>query len=130
MTLFANILQNPQDTRARSDVRLMNLVVNFLSMLGADEENGGVKRMLGICAEFERVANVVLDRADKESSSRRKRKSHEDASKDKHPPPTQVKTPTSSAPLNATPSTTFTPSFTPDLNGTVSHYSYPKWDFS
>jgi hypothetical protein len=78
VTLFANILQNPNDTRARSDIKLMNLVVNFLSMLTSDEEHGSVRRMLGICAEFERIAKVVLDRADKESSSRRKRKTHED----------------------------------------------------
>jgi hypothetical protein len=78
VTLFGNILQNPQDPRARSDVRLMNLVVNFLSMLGSEEENGGVNRMLGVCTEFERIAKVVLDKAEKENSSRRKRKGHED----------------------------------------------------
>jgi hypothetical protein len=78
MTLFGNILQNPQDPRARSDVRLMNLVVGFLSMLGAEEENGSVKRMLGVCSEFERIAKVVLDKTERESSSRKKRKSHED----------------------------------------------------
>ena len=78
VTLFGNILQNPQDPRARSDVRLMNLVVNFLSMLNADEENGGVKRMLGVCAEFERIAKVVLDKAEKEGT-RRKRKNPEDS---------------------------------------------------
>lgn len=74
VTLFANILQNPQDARARSDVKLMNLVVNFLSMLVSDESNGSVKRMLSVCSEFERIAKVVLDRAEKESHSRRKRK--------------------------------------------------------
>jgi hypothetical protein len=74
VTLFANILQNPQDARARSDVKLMNLVVNFLSMLATDESNGSVKRMLGVCAEFERIAKVVLDRAERESQSKRKRK--------------------------------------------------------
>ncbi|OWO99774.1 hypothetical protein B2J93_6829 [Marssonina coronariae] len=78
VTLFGNILQNPQDPRARSDVRLMNLVVSFLSMLGTEEENGGVKRMLGVCSEFERIAKVVLDRAEKDSSSRRKRKNNEE----------------------------------------------------
>ncbi|KAH8596956.1 fungal-specific transcription factor domain-containing protein [Bisporella sp. PMI_857] len=78
VTLFGNILQNPQDPRARSDVRLMNLVVSFLSMLNSDEENGGVRRMLGVCSEFERIAKVVLDKAEKESSSRRKRKTHDD----------------------------------------------------
>lgn len=78
VTLFGNILQNPQDPRARSDVRLMNMVVGFLSMLVSEEENGGVKRMLGVCSEFERIAKVVLDKTEKETSSRRKRKSHED----------------------------------------------------
>ena len=52
----------------------MNLVVNFLSMLVSDESNGSVKRMLGVCAEFERIAKVVLDKAEKDSHSRRKRK--------------------------------------------------------
>ncbi|GBF66751.1 fusaridione A cluster transcription factor [Trichophyton mentagrophytes] len=74
VTLFANILQNPLDARARSDVKLMNLVVNFLSMLATDESNGSVKRMLSVCSEFERIAKVALDRAEKESQSRRKRK--------------------------------------------------------
>lgn len=52
----------------------MNLVVNFLSMLVSDEENGSVRRMLGICAEFERIAKVVLDKTEKETHSRKKRK--------------------------------------------------------
>jgi hypothetical protein len=56
----------------------MNLVVGFLSMLGSEEENGGVKRMLGVCSEFERIAKVVLDKAEKDTSSRRKRKTQED----------------------------------------------------
>ena len=73
MTLFANVLQNPQDARARSDVNLMNQVVNFLSLLSVTEEQGGVKRMLGVCTEFERIAKCVLDKTDK--SSRHKRKS-------------------------------------------------------
>ncbi|KAL8949834.1 MAG: hypothetical protein Q9222_004099 [Ikaeria aurantiellina] len=79
VTLFANILQNPQDPRARSDVRLMNQVVNFLSLLAVTEEQGGIKRMLGVCIEFERIAKVVLDRAEKDSHSKRKRKSNKDA---------------------------------------------------
>lgn len=80
VTLFGNILQNPNDPRARADIRLMNLVVGFLSMLGSEEEHGGVKRMLGICAEFERIAKVVVDKAEKDSNSRKKRKGHEDSS--------------------------------------------------
>lgn len=79
VTLFANILQNPQDPRARADVKLMDLVVNFLSILATDEENGAVKRMLGVCAEFERIAKVVLDKAEREGS-KRKRKTAPDSS--------------------------------------------------
>ncbi len=76
VTLFANVLQNPQDSKARTDVRLMNRVVGFLSMLSNDDDGtGGVRRMLGVCAEFERIANVVLDRADQQAAVRRKRKS-------------------------------------------------------
>ena len=52
----------------------MNQVVNFLSLLAVTEEQGGVKRMLHVCAEFERIARVVLERSDKEAN-RRKRKS-------------------------------------------------------
>lgn len=87
VTLFANILQNPQDARARSDIKLMNLVVNFLSMLVTDESNGSVQRMLSVCSEFERIARVVLEKAEKEALSKRKRKvtPQEDA-KGKAPP--------------------------------------------
>lgn len=74
VTLFANILQNPSDARARGDVKLMNVVVNFLSTLVSDESNGSIKRMLGLCGEFERIAKVVLDKAEKESHARKKRK--------------------------------------------------------
>ena len=78
VTLFANILQNPNDARARSDVKLMNVVVNFLSTLVSDESNGSIKRMLGLCGEFERIAKVVLDKAERESHTRKKRKTAPD----------------------------------------------------
>ncbi|RAH52808.1 fungal-specific transcription factor domain protein [Aspergillus piperis CBS 112811] len=78
VTLFANILQNPNDARARSDVKLMNVVVNFLSTLVSDESNGSVKRMLALCGEFERIAQVVLDKAERDSHSKKKRKSAPD----------------------------------------------------
>ncbi|KKK21593.1 fungal specific transcription factor domain protein [Aspergillus rambellii] len=74
VTLFANILQNPTDARARSDVKLMTVVVNFLSTLVSDESNGSIKRMLGVCGEFERIAQVVLDKAERDSHSKKKRK--------------------------------------------------------
>ncbi|KAF2125677.1 hypothetical protein P153DRAFT_369691 [Dothidotthia symphoricarpi CBS 119687] len=74
VTLFANILQNPQDTRSRSDLKLMKLVVNFLNMLNDDQGSGSVRRMCSVCAEFERIAAIVLEKADREHASRRKRK--------------------------------------------------------
>ncbi|KAI1180811.1 N-terminal binuclear Zn cluster-containing protein [Nemania sp. FL0916] len=74
VTLFGNTLQNPNDPRARSDTRLMNLVVTFLSTLGQEAETGGVHRMLGVCSEFERIAKVVIDKAEREAASRKKRK--------------------------------------------------------
>lgn len=79
VTLFANILQNPQDARARSDLKLMSSVVSFLTMLERDvtESNGNVRRMLSVCAEFERIAKVVLDKAERDMrSGRGKRKAN------------------------------------------------------
>lgn len=77
VTLFGNIIQNPLDSRAKSDTRLMGLVVTFLSMLGQEAEQGGVHRMLGVCSEFVRIAKLVIERAEKEQTSRRKRKNGE-----------------------------------------------------
>ncbi|KAL2059144.1 hypothetical protein ABVK25_000436 [Lepraria finkii] len=124
VTLFANILQNPQDARARSDVKLMNQVVNFLSLLAVTEEQGGVKRMLGVCAEFERIARVVLEKGDKESHSRRKRRSskvNENDSQTPHQNVPQKRTapPTPQSNDAPTPQNIFTPTapnFTGDLN--------------
>ncbi|KAM0249865.1 hypothetical protein ACHAQJ_008874 [Trichoderma viride] len=74
VTLFGNILQNPLDQRAKSDVNSMTLVVAFLSMLGQEAEEGGVHRMLGVCSEFCRIAQSVIEKAEREQSARRKRK--------------------------------------------------------
>jgi hypothetical protein len=79
VTLFANILQNPTDSRARSDLKLMNQVVTFLSALCSTDQNSSVKRMLNVCSEFERIAKVVLDKCEKEAHSRRKRKNQENS---------------------------------------------------
>ena len=38
VTLFANILQNPQDPHARPDMRLMNIVVDRLGQVAQDGE--------------------------------------------------------------------------------------------
>jgi hypothetical protein len=110
VTLFANILQNPNDARARSDVKLMNVVVNFLSTLVSDESNGSIKRMLGLCGEFERIAKVVLDKAEKESHARKKRKTAPDdyaaQETDKQQPQTSPSAKHAKAPHN----TPFSPS--------------------
>ncbi|KAJ9252260.1 transcriptional regulator family: Fungal Specific TF [Paecilomyces variotii] len=116
VTLFANILQNPQDARARSDVKLMNLVVNFLSMLVSDESNGSVKRMLSVCAEFERIAKVALDKAEKESHTKRKRKvGPEEKDSQSQPSAAEPQTPTSSKPSEAA-QTSFSPTSLDNTN--------------
>lgn len=99
----------------------MNQVVNFLSLLAVTEEQGGVKRMLGVCAEFERIARVVLERGDKESHSRRKRRSSKLNETETPHTPQQVpqkrtapQTPVSNNP--PTPQNIFTPGFNGDLN--------------
>jgi hypothetical protein len=43
ITLFANILQNPRDACTQSDIKLMNIVVNFLLALVLDESNSSIK---------------------------------------------------------------------------------------
>ena len=99
----------------------MNQVVNFLSLLAVTEEQSGIKRMLGVCAEFERIARVVLEKGDKESRSRRKRRSSkinddEPAQNTQQVPQkrTAPQTPqTNNAP---TPQNIFTPGFTSDLS--------------
>ncbi|KAI9717736.1 MAG: hypothetical protein M1812_004465 [Candelaria pacifica] len=124
VTLFANILQNPQDPRARSDVKLMNLVVSFLSTLSTDEENSSIKRMLGVCTEFERIAKLVLDRTDKESSSRRKRKSAADrADQSAQQGPTSM---TARSPFSTNAAVPATPGngLAPNLNGDMQNQPY------
>lgn len=77
VTIFANILQNPQDARTRADIKLMDLVVNFLTNVVADEGSGSLKRMLSVCSEFARIARIVIEKAEKDGS-RRKRKLNAD----------------------------------------------------
>lgn len=101
MTLFANILQNPLDHRAKSDAKLMNVVVTFLSKLGQEAETGGVHRMLGVCAEFERIAKLVIEKAEKDQSSRRKRKVQEGNKASEQVDPMSAQTPR--APTTTTP---------------------------
>ena len=117
VTLFANVLQNPQDPRARADVKLMNLVVNFLYMLVSDEQNGSIRRMLGICAEFERIAKVVLDKTEKENHSRRKRKPAADFVANDSPPNQANGQFSSTRPLDHQTLSMASASFTPGMHG-------------
>lgn len=119
VTLFGNILQNPLDARAKSDTKLMALVVSFLSMLGQEAEQGGVHRMLAICAEFERIAKLVIERAEKEQSSRRKRKTTESKPSSITPGSTAITTPRQSS-----------ASMTPGTGPGASHASHTKRESS
>lgn len=83
VTLFANILQNPQDARARSDLKLMSSVCQYLAELCNADSNIHCRRMLSICSEFERIARVALEKAEREIRGRGKRKAPEkDATED------------------------------------------------
>lgn len=57
----------------------MSSVVSFLTMLERDVQESGsqVRRMLSVCAEFERIAKVVLDKAERDMRGRGKRKQAE-----------------------------------------------------
>ena len=57
----------------------MSSVCSFLTMLERDatEANGNVRRMLSVCSEFERIAKVVLDKAERDMKGRGKRKQAE-----------------------------------------------------
>ena len=57
----------------------MSSVCAFLTMLERDaaEANGNVRRMLSVCSEFERIAKVVLDKAERDMRGRGKRKATE-----------------------------------------------------
>lgn len=96
----------------------MNMVVTFLSMLGQEAEQGGVHRMLGICSEFERIAKAIIEKAEKEQSSRRKRK-NQDTTKATPVPGSSSQTPRQSTGAEATPpmSGSSQAQLSPPLNG-------------
>lgn len=74
VTLFANVLQNPQDGRAKADISLMRVVVNFLSNICTQETSGSIQRMHIVCSELEKIAVRVMERATKNMPARQKRK--------------------------------------------------------
>lgn len=74
VTLFANILQNPQDVRARGDLKLINFFVNFLQRIASEDATASLKRHALFCNQLRRIAEIVLDRAEHEMSTGQKRK--------------------------------------------------------
>lgn len=81
VTLFANILQNPQDVRARADLKLVALVVEFLHKIAIEDSTGSMNRMFSVCRDLERIAGLVLDRAEQEMTTRQKRKQEKEREK-------------------------------------------------
>lgn len=120
VTLFGNVLQNPLDPRARSDTRLMNLVVTFLATLGQEAETGGVHRMLAVCSEFERIAKIVIEKAEKEQAAKKKRKNTNQLDTPSSTATTQVAasktTPRPSAETPSASNQEFTSSLSPRFN--------------
>lgn len=57
--------------------------------------------MLGVCSEFERIARVVLEKADRDTTTRRKRKEHDEVL-----PSLSVSRPPIARPLHASETTT------------------------
>ncbi|KAF3937080.1 hypothetical protein ABW19_dt0206857 [Dactylella cylindrospora] len=75
ITLFANILQNPTDANAKTDLKLMGVVVDFLNKLDEQERSQcGFEKLIYIVGEFDRLARSAIEKAEKEALIRRKRK--------------------------------------------------------
>ncbi|TGJ71367.1 hypothetical protein EYR41_003333 [Orbilia oligospora] len=75
ITLFANILQNPQDANAKTDLKLMGVVIDFLNKIDEEERaRCGFEKLIYITEEFVRLAGAAIERAEKQALMRRKRK--------------------------------------------------------
>src|SRR3954454_4285975 len=71
LALCANIYQNPEDPKAKLDLKLMKIVTNFLSLLRNDETGEAAHHILDICAEFERLAQRAVKYAQEKQPSDR-----------------------------------------------------------
>ncbi|KAK6509596.1 hypothetical protein TWF481_004332 [Arthrobotrys musiformis] len=75
ITLFANILQNPQDQNAKTDLKLMGIVIDFMNKIDEEERaRCGFEKLIYITEEFVRLAGAAIERAEKQALMRRKRK--------------------------------------------------------
>jgi len=69
LALCANIYQNPEDSKAKLDLKLVKIVTNFLSLLRNDEIGESAHHVLDICAEFERLAQRTVKNAQEKQAS-------------------------------------------------------------
>jgi hypothetical protein len=69
LALCVNIYQNPEDSKAKLDLRLMKIVTNFLLLLKDDEEGNPAHHVFVICAEFERLAQRTVKNAQEKQAS-------------------------------------------------------------
>jgi hypothetical protein len=69
LALCANIYQNPEDSKAKLDLKLMKIVTNVLSLLRNDEAGETAYHILDICAEFERLAQRTVKNAQEKQAS-------------------------------------------------------------
>ncbi|KAF3931065.1 hypothetical protein ABW20_dc0105451 [Dactylellina cionopaga] len=82
ITLFANVLQNPQDVNAKTDLKLMGVVIEFLAKIDEEERaRCGFEKLIYITQEFVRLAKAAIERAEKQALMRRKRKKQTGSSK-------------------------------------------------
>lgn len=107
----------------------MNVVVSFLHTLVSDESNGSIRRMLGLCGEFERIAKVVLDKAEKDSHTKKKRKVPDQSQMPQNVPQNRPQPHTSSQAADTQQPTTTSfsqPLFTDNLGTTASNMPDPN----
>jgi hypothetical protein len=63
LTLAAAVMQNPQESRAFLDIRLMKMVLDFFSQLESGQSNETVSRLLRVCTEFQKISEKLVEKA-------------------------------------------------------------------
>jgi hypothetical protein len=106
LALCANIYQNPEDPKARLDLKLMKIVTNVLSLLRNDETGESAHHVLDICAEFERLAQRTVKNAQEKQASDivHKQTPSSYSASNHHPTPTSTSDTTNGFPPDLGPS--------------------------
>ena len=81
LTLFANILQNPQSTEAFADIDLMGVVTAYLNQLAQIHQH--LEGMVRVFAELNHIAGLVVRDAQMTQLSELKRQTEEAADSDR-----------------------------------------------